>query len=78
MTCRDCVKLTIYADGIDTRIYTQILNPPHDMLVHLADLDYERNKDIGTLKKERRDIFSECFTEIFKEKFLCSVNEVLF
>ena len=35
-------------------------------------------EDIGTLKKYRGDIFSECCAESFKGKFRCYVSEVLF
>ena len=59
-------------------IYTQIIKPPHYLLFHLGDLDYGRNPDIGTLKKERGGIFSECCKETFKEKFPQYVNVVLF
>ena len=51
---------------------------PHHLWVHLAALDYGRNPDIGTLKKYREGIFSECCTESFKKKLLWYVNEVLF
>ena len=57
MTCRDCIKLPLDVDGIYASIDTQILKSPHNILVHLADLDYGRKPDIGTLKKFRGDIF---------------------
>ena len=41
-------------------------------------LDNGIKPDIGTLKKYRGDIFSECCAKIFKTKFLNYVNEVLF
>ena len=44
----------------------------------MAALDNRRKPDIGTLKKYRGDISFECFTDIFKAKFLRYVNEVLF
>ena len=72
MACRACVKLPLYAYGIDAIIDTQMLKNTHNMLVHLAALDYGRNPVIGTLKKERRDagyIFSECCTKISKNIF---------
>ena len=59
ITCRTCVQLLLYVDEIT-----------HRMLGHLTDLEYGRNPDIATLKKYRGDIFSEYFTDIFKEKFL--------
>ena len=40
-------------------------------------LDNGRNPDIGTLKKERGDIFSECCAERFQKKIIRYVNEVL-
>ena len=78
MTCRDCVQLPLDVDGIDTSIDNQMLKPPHDLLVHLAALENGIKPDIGTLKKDIGDIFSECCTEIFKSKFIRYVNEVLF
>ena len=78
MACRACVQLPIYVDGIDAIIVNQILTQPHNILFHLEALDYFIKTDIGTLNKERGDIFSKCFTEIFKEKLLKYVNEVLF
>ena len=65
-------------DVIDDSIDTQMLKNPHDLLVHLEDLYHGRNPYIGTLKNERGDIFSECYTESFNAKFLKYVNEVLF
>ena len=65
-------------DGIDASIDNNMLKEKHILLVHLADLDNGIKPDIGTLKKERGDIFSECFTESFKEKYLKYVNEVTF
>ena len=56
MTCRDCVKPTIYVDGIDTIIDTQILKTPHIFLVNLMVLDNGIKPDIGTLNKYREDI----------------------
>ena len=37
-----------------------MLNFPNYLLVHLEDLDNGRNPDIGTLKKKKGGIFSEC------------------
>ena len=65
MTCRACVQLPLDVDGIDSIIDTQMLKTPHNMIVHFAALDHGRNPDIGTLKKDRCDIFSECCAEIF-------------
>ena len=78
MTCRACVKLSLYIYGIGSSIDAKMLIQSHDSLVHLEDLEYERNTDIGTLKKERGDIFSYCCTKNFKEKLQCYVNELLF
>ena len=55
-----------------------MLKTPHRILSHLADLDYGREPDIVTLKRDRGNIFSECYTEIFKGKFLRHVNKILF
>ena len=53
MTFRACVKLPLYVDGVDTRINTQMLKPPHDLLFHLEALENVINPDIGTLKNEK-------------------------
>ena len=78
MTFMDCVQPPLCVYGIDDSIYTQIMRTLHIILVNFAALDNGRKSDIGTLKKERGDIFSEICTEIFKAKFLRSINEVLF
>ena len=78
MTSRACFQLPLGVDGIDASIDTQILKTPHDLLVHLSELDNGRKSDIGTLKKDRGDIFSEFCAESFRAKFLYYVNEVLF
>ena len=75
---RACIQLPLDIDGIDSKIDTQMIKNPHYLLFHLAALDNGRKPDIGTLKKDRGDIFSECCTESFKTKFLRYVNEVLF
>ena len=74
MTCRVCVQLPLDVDGIDASIYTQMLKTPHNILFRLKALDNGRKPDIGTLKKDRGDIFSECCTENFMENFLRYVN----
>ena len=56
-TCRDFVKLPLDVNGIDSGIYTQIPKTPHNILFHMADLEYGINIDIGTLKKYRGEIF---------------------
>ena len=53
-----CVQLALYVDGRGASIDTQILKHPHILLEHLAALENKINPDIGTLKKERGDIFS--------------------
>ena len=78
INCRACIQITLDVDGIDTSIDTQTLKTTHDLLFHLADLYNEINLDIGTLKKDRDDIFSECCAKIFKAKYLLYFNEVLF
>ena len=78
MTCRACVQLQLDVDEIDAIIDTKMINPPHDLLLHLETSDYGRKTDIGTLKKYSGDIFLECCNEIFKAKLLHYVNEVLF
>ena len=78
ITCRACVQLPLDLDDIDSRIDTQMLKTPHDCLVHLAALDNVIKPDIGTLKKDTSDIFSEFCAEIFKEIFILYVNEVPF
>ena len=44
----------------------------------MDSLDNGIKPEIGTLKKEKGDVFSECCTESFKENILRYVNEVLF
>ena len=58
ITCISFIQFPLDVDGIYARIYTQMLKPPHILIVHLADLDNGRQPDIGTLKKDRGDIFS--------------------
>ena len=59
MTCRACVQLPLDVDGIDAIINNQTMKSPHDILVHLAYLDSGINPEVGTLKKEKGDIFSK-------------------
>ena len=70
MTCRSCIQLPLYLNWVDDSINTQTLETSHDLLSHLAALDNGRNPEIGTLKKEKGDISSECCIESFKENFL--------
>ena len=77
-TCRDCIQLPLDVNGIYASINKQMLKTPHDLLFHLVDLENGRKPYIGTLKKEKGDIFSEYCTDSFKEKILIYVNEVLF
>ena len=74
MIWRACVQLQIYENDIDASINTQMLKTPHDLLVQLAALDNVRSTVIGTLKKENGYIFSEWYTESFKEKIPWYVN----
>ena len=76
MTCRACIQLPLDVAEIDSSIDIPMLKKK--LLFHLAALDNGRNPDIGTLKKYRGEIFLECCAEIFKGKFLCYVNKVLF
>ena len=62
MTCRYCVQLSLDLNGIDYSINTQILKIPHDILFNLAALDNGRKPEIGTIKKDKIDIFSEFCT----------------
>ena len=78
MDCRACIQLPLDVYGIDATIYIQMLNTLHILLVQLAYLENGRDPDIGTLKKNKRDIFSEGRTKIFKETFQHYVNEVVF
>ena len=74
MAYRACFQLPLDSDGIDFIMNTQMLNNPNGILVHLEELYNRRKLDIGTLKKERGDIFSECYTEIFKAGILRYTN----
>ena len=78
MDCRACVQIPLDVDEIYYSIDTQMLKTPHDLLFHLAVLDNGRKPYIGTLKKDRDDIFSECYAESFKENFLHYINTVIF
>ena len=73
MSCSICIQLPLDVYVIDARIDTEIIKT-HIILVHLDDLDNGRKPYIGTLKKDRGDIFSELCAEIFKWKFLRSIN----
>ena len=53
-------------------------NKSHIPPVHWAALENGLNPDIGTLKKESREIFPEDCTKFIKEKVLHYVNKVLF
>ena len=77
MTCRAWLQLPLDEDGINSSIDTQILKK-RNILVHLVALENGKKTYIGTLNKDRGDIFSECCAEIFKAKFLRYFNEVLF
>ena len=44
----------------------------------MAVLDNGIKPEIGTIKKDRGDISSECCAKIFKSNFFPYVNEVLF
>ena len=57
MACRACVQLPLVVDGIYSRIDSQILLKCI-LIVHLAALDNRRKPDIGTLTKDRGEIFS--------------------
>ena len=58
MAYSDCGRLPLDVDGIDSSISTQIFKNPYDVLFHLVTLDNGRKTDIGTLKKDKGDIFS--------------------
>ena len=77
MTCRACIKLPLDVYGIDASIDSNMQKTPF-LSIHLAPWANGRKPDIGTLKKDRGDIFPECCSESFKEIFLRYVNEVLF
>ena len=66
MTCKAHVKLPLDVDRLDDRIDTQMQKKSQDIIVHLDYLEYRINQDIGTPKKWRGGIFSECCTESFK------------
>ena len=77
-TCRDFIQLPLDGYGIYAIIDNQILKTTHDFLVHLTASDNGEKLDIGTFKKDRGDIFSECCAKSSKLKFLHYANEVLF
>ena len=51
---------------IEFSIDTLMLKNHHDLLVQLASVDHRKNPYLGTPKKERRGLFSECCTKILK------------
>ena len=51
MTSRDCVKISLYANEIDSSIASKIMNAPRDQLVHLTYLENGINPGIGALKR---------------------------
>ena len=67
LTCRDCARLPLDVDFIYTIIDTHMLKTPHIILVNLVALYNGINPYIGTLKKERGVIFSECCTKILNK-----------
>ena len=69
-TFRACVKIPIELDVIYASNNIRMLKSPHDILVHLVALGNGINPDIGTFKKDRGDVFTECFAERFKANFL--------
>ena len=58
MTCRAFIQLPLDLDRIYASIDTQIMKPPHIILVNLEALDNGRKPYIVTLKKDRGDILS--------------------
>ena len=78
MNFRACVQPPLDVNGIDSSIDTKMLKTPHDLLVEFTALENGRKPYIGTLKKDRGKTFLEGCAGIFKAKFLCYVNEVLF
>ena len=78
INCKACVQLSLDEDGIYGIIDTKTLKTPRILLLKLENLDNGGKPGIGTLNKKRGDILLECCTEIFKEIFLCYVNEILF
>ena len=78
MTRRVFYKLSLDVYGIDANIHTQLIFKKHILPVQFMALDNGIKPDIGTLNKDRSDIFSECYAQIFKAKILGYVNKVWF
>ena len=57
ITCRKFFQIPLDVDGIDASINNQMLENPRIILVHLAALDNGINTYIGTLNKDRGEIF---------------------
>ena len=74
MNSRLCVQLSLDINRIYAIIHAKIPKKNIILLFHLADLDNGIRPDIETIKKDRGDIFSECCTKTFKEKFQRYVN----
>ena len=65
MNFRACIKLPLDVDGIYAIINTQILKTPHDILVHLADLDDgKKARDWHTQEGEVRHILRMLHREL--------------
>ena len=73
MNFKACVQLPLYVDGVDSSINTQILKPPHDLLVHLEALENGRNPDIGTFKKEKGETFQNA-AQRASDKNSCNIK----
>ena len=68
ITFRDCIQIPLDIDGIYASIDTQILKT-HIILVHLEALDNGRNPDIGTLKKDKGEIFQNAAPKALRKFF---------
>ena len=42
INCRECTQLPLDVDGLDSKIDTKMLKPPHDILFYLEVLDNGR------------------------------------
>ena len=57
MTCRACVQIPLYENWTDNIIENEILDTPHDILVHLTALKNGRNQALSSSRKMGKTYF---------------------
>ena len=69
MTYRSCIHIPLYVDGIYSSIDNHMLLKTHILLFRLVALENGRNPDIGTLKKDRGDVFCNVAQKSLMQNF---------